>query len=137
MNQREHAGADHGKDRHGLGKAADGVAPGLLEEQENGGDQGSGVADTDPPNEVDDREAPRDGLSNGPDADALEEQPGDRNQQHRGSAAGDAKECKPAKRRVRRKHDARDLFGNRLEGLTQAYDAEFTGLGIDARVSSF
>ena len=137
VDEREHAGADHGEDGHGLGEAADGVAPGLLEEQQNGGDQGAGVADTDPPDEVDDGEAPGHRLRDGPDANALEEEPGNRNEQHRCARARDAEDGQPAQRRVRGEHDARDLFGYRLEGLTLPDDSEFSGCGIDARIAFF
>ena len=59
VQQGEHAGASHREQRHRLGEAVDRVTPGLLEQQQNRGDQRAGVADTDPPHEVDDREAPR------------------------------------------------------------------------------
>ena len=58
VQQREHAGASHGEQRHGFGETVDGVAPGLLQQQQNGGDQRTGVTDTDPPDEIDDGEAP-------------------------------------------------------------------------------
>ncbi len=128
MNQREHAGADHGKNRHGLGKAADRVAPALLEQQQNRRDQRAGVADADPPDKVDDGKAPGHRLRDGPDADALQEQPGHRHQQHRRAAARHAEECKPAQRRVRREHNARDLFGDRLEGLARRNDPDIPRL---------
>ena len=76
VDERKGAGADDGKDGHRLGEAVDRVAPGLLEQQKNGRDQRAGVADTDPPDEVDDGEAPGTGDGNTPDADALVEQPG-------------------------------------------------------------
>jgi hypothetical protein len=95
VNQREHACADHGKDSHGLGEAVDGVAPALLEEQENGGDEGAGVADADPPDEVDDGESPGHGLGDGPDSGAFKEQPGHRREQQGGTRAAEAKESEP------------------------------------------
>jgi hypothetical protein len=61
VDQREHAGADYGKDGHGLGEAADGVAPLLLEQQQNCRDERAGVADAYPPNKIDDGESPSDG----------------------------------------------------------------------------
>ena len=86
VDEREHAGADDGKNRHGFGETVDGVAPALLEQQQNGGDQRPGVADADPPDEVDDGEAPGYRLRDGPDAGAHQEQPGHRGQQQGGAA---------------------------------------------------
>ena len=77
MQKRENAGASHGEKRHSFGEAVDGCAPLLIEQKENGGDQRAGVADTDPPDEVDDGEAPADGDVDAPDADALDDQPAD------------------------------------------------------------
>jgi hypothetical protein len=48
------------KQRHGFGETVDRIAPRLIQQQQNRRDQRSGVADTDPPDEVDDREAPAD-----------------------------------------------------------------------------
>ena len=133
VDHREHAGADHGKDGHGLGEAADRVAPSLLEEQQNRGDQRARVADADPPNEVDDRKSPAHRLRHAPDADALKEQPGERHHQQGGPYAAYAEKGKPAQRRARRQHDARDLFGDRPEGLPRRNHAVFAGRGIDPR----
>ena len=48
-----------------------------LKSKKDGGDQRAGVADTDPPDEIDDGEAPAHGdIGDAPDADALEKQPG-------------------------------------------------------------
>ena len=135
VNERKHAGADHGKDGHGLGEAADGVAPALLEQQQDGRDQRAGVADADPPDEVDDGKAPGNRLGDGPDAGALEEQPGKGDHQHGGPAAGQREKGKPAQRRVRRKHNARDLLGDRPEGLARPDDAVLSGRGIDSGVA--
>ena len=96
VQQREHAGASHGEQRHGFGKAVDGVAPRLLQQQQNGGDERAGVADTDPPDEVDDGEAPGHRDLDAPDADAADEQVGDRDQQQHHEHARDDKSCQPA-----------------------------------------
>jgi hypothetical protein len=137
VNDREDSGAGHGEDGHGLGKAADGVAPSLLEEQQNGRDQRAGVADADPPDEIDNRKAPGHGLRDGPDADALEEQPGQRHHEHSCAAASKSEESKPAHGRVRREHDAHDLLGDGPEGLARRDHAVFAGCGIDPLVSGF
>ena len=52
----------------------------LPQQQQNGRDQRSGVADTDPPDEVDDGESPADRDVHAPNANALVEQPADRQQ---------------------------------------------------------
>src|SRR5277367_3395174 len=117
VNQREQTGADHGKDGHGFSEAVDRVAPALLKEQQNGRDQRSGMADTDPPHKVDDGEAPRHRLRDTPDTGAAQEEPGNRDEQHRGPASSQHKAAKPAERRMAGEHDARELFGKRLEGV--------------------
>ena len=58
---REHGRAHDGEDRHRLGEAADRHAPLLPEQEQDRGDQRAGVTDADPPDEVDDGEAPADG----------------------------------------------------------------------------
>ena len=50
------------------------------------------------------------GMRDGPDADALQEQPGHRDQQHADEPARQHETRKPAQRRVRREHDARNLL---------------------------
>jgi len=134
VDDRKERGAGHGEDRHRLGETADRIPPALFEEQQNGRDQRTGVADTDPPDEVDDREAPRDRHRNGPDADAHQEQPKYRHQQYGGSTAGDCEQGKPAERRVRGEHNARDLLSDRTEGLAGRDNAIFPGGGINAVV---
>ena len=64
-------GAGDGEERHRLGEAVDRRPPRLLEQQQDRGDQRAGVADADPPDEVDDVEAPADRDVVAPDADAL------------------------------------------------------------------
>ena len=74
MDQREQASLHDREYGHGLSKAVDGGAPALLEQQKNRGDQRSGVANTDPPDKVDDGEAPANRNIDAPDASALEEE---------------------------------------------------------------
>ncbi len=50
------------------------VRQSCFKQEQNRGDQRSGVADTDPPDEVDDRESPGDRDVDAPDADAFGEQ---------------------------------------------------------------
>ena len=68
----------HREERHRLREPVDAGAPLLLEEEEDGRDQRPGVADADPPDEVDDSEGPADRDVGPPHPDAL----GDR--QHHG-----------------------------------------------------
>ena len=60
VEHREDRRAGHREDRHRFGEAADRHAPLLLEQQQDRRDQRAGVADADPPDEVDDRERPAD-----------------------------------------------------------------------------
>ncbi len=76
VDDRVHAGHGHREQGHGLGEAVDRGAPPLLEEEQDGADQGAGVADADPPDEVGDVEGPADRDVVAPDADALEAAPG-------------------------------------------------------------
>ena len=59
VEDREDRRAQDREDRHRFGEAADRHAPLLLEEQQNRRDERAGVADADPPDEVDDVERPR------------------------------------------------------------------------------
>ena len=96
VQQRKHAGASHGEQRHGFGETVDRVAPGLLQQQQDGRDQRAGVADTDPPHEVDDGEAPCHRNLNAPDADAHQEQVSDRHHQQAHQAHADEQAQQPA-----------------------------------------
>ena len=82
MQDREEPGAGDGEQRHRLGEPVDRRPPRLLEQQQDRRDQRAGVADADPPDEVDDGEAPADRDVDAPDADALHQQIGDRDHQH-------------------------------------------------------
>ena len=115
--QREHAGAGHGEQRHGFGEAVDGVAPGLLQQQQNGRDQRAGVADTDPPHEVDDGEAPGHRDVDAPDADAHQKQVGDRRHQQRHQAHADGQAAQPAQADGPLQHGIGDRVGHDAEGL--------------------
>ena len=74
VEDRVHAGTGDREERHRLGEPVDRRPPLLPEEEEDRGDQRPGVADADPPDEVDDVEAPADGDVDAPDADALHEE---------------------------------------------------------------
>ena len=94
--QREQQRADDREQRHRLGEAVDRRAPLLLEQQQDRGDQRAGVADTDPPDEVDDAERPADRDVVPPDADALVQRPGDGDHQHAEQRQRDGEAGPPA-----------------------------------------
>ncbi len=83
----------------------------------NGGDQRAGVADTDPPHEVDDGESPADGDGDAPDARALDEQVADGVQHHHGQQEDDAEAEEPSVRGGTGQHDGADLVRDRGEGV--------------------
>ena len=67
-----------------------------MQEEKNGGNQRAGVANTDPPDEVDDGESPADGDVDAPDADAFEEQIPDGVEHHHRHQEDDAETQDPA-----------------------------------------
>ena len=73
MQHGKESGAGYGKKRHGFGETVDGIAPGLPEQKQNGGNQRAGVADSDPPDKVDDGKSPSGGDGDAPNAYALQE----------------------------------------------------------------
>ena len=137
VQDREHPGAGHREQRHRLGEAVDRGAPLLAQQQQDRRDQRAGVADADPPDEVDDREAPADGDVDAPDPDAPEQQPGEREQQHVHDRERDREADEPAERRLLREHEARDLVGDAREGVAGADDRRLDAdRGLDARAAS-
>src|SRR5690606_24665363 len=83
-------------------------------EQQNRRDQRAGVADTDPPDEVDDGKTPADRVVDAPDAGALEHQVDQRHQQELQDAEADQEADEPAERRLA-DDEATDLVGDRPE----------------------
>ena len=59
VDSREDRGAGDGKQRHRFGEPVDGGPPRLPQQQQDRGNQRAGVADADPPYEVDDGKCPR------------------------------------------------------------------------------
>ena len=112
VHQREDQRAGDREERHRFREPVDRRAPVLLEEEQDRGDQRPGVADTDPPDEVDDRKAPADRDVDAPDARALEEQVREREAQHRQAHQADEKAEEPAERVTPRQDDRRDFLGN-------------------------
>ena len=58
----------HCEQRHRLSKPVDRIAPLLSEQKQDGGNQGPGVANADPPDEIDDGKAPADRDVDSPNA---------------------------------------------------------------------
>ncbi len=112
MEDREHAGASDGKQRHGFRKTVDGVAPRLAQQKKDGGDQRSGVADSDPPDKVDDGESPADGNVHAPHADALKEQERDAIEHPLQNDEADEEAQNPALRNGLFQHDRADFVRN-------------------------
>jgi hypothetical protein len=117
VDQREQPGAGDREQRHRFGEAVDRGAPGLAKEEQNRGDQRAGVADADPPDEVDDVERPADRSVVAPDADTGDEQISQRVEQHHHQQEGDAEADVPPARRLPR-DDLGDLVGHRPGGVT-------------------
>src|SRR5262249_12524818 len=92
------------------------------EEQQDCRDQRAGVADADPPDEVDDRKAPADRDVDAPDPRALDEQPRDREEEHRHDAERDDETDEPAGAKPRPQHGGSDLVSDRAERLALTDD---------------
>jgi hypothetical protein len=82
VRQRKHPGANHREQCHRFGEPINGGAPFLQQEQENGGDERSGVANPNPPDEIHNREPPGDGNVDPPNADSKIKQVAQCDQQH-------------------------------------------------------
>ncbi len=105
------ASAHDREDCHRFGEAIDACSPVLFEEEQNGGDQRSGVADADPEHEVHDRPAPRDGLVVAPHTHAGGDQQQDGQAQH-ARAAGADEQQHPPHRRGRHQVETGDRIGH-------------------------
>jgi len=125
----EEPGAGDGEQRHRLGEAVDRGAPRLVQQQQDGGDQRAGMADPDPPDEVDDGEAPRHGDIDAPNPNAGGEEIGDgvEQQHHQGERQPEAEE--PTPRRSAGEHDGADLVGDGGIGLSMGEDGRLRTTG--------
>ena len=81
VHDRIHAGLGHRKQRHGFSETVDRRAPLLSQQQQDRGDQGAGVTDSDPPDEVENVDSPGDGNVDAPESDTDKEKVRDRQQQ--------------------------------------------------------
>ena len=94
VNNREQAGANHGKDRHGFGRAIDRSPPLLPKQKQDRRDQGPGMPDADPKDKVGDVEGPADGSIQPPGSDAHNKLVADRRHSQEENAEGQ-QECQP------------------------------------------
>src|SRR5215469_9316793 len=92
------------------------------------------MADSDPPHEVDDREAPADRDVDTPDPGAFYKQVSEREQQHHGDQEGHAEAHEPSCRGRARQDDGADLVGNRAEGMSRLDDRRWRVRGDFFRV---
>ena len=67
-----------------------------MQQKQDRGDERARVTDPDPPDEIRDREAPRDRHVHAPDADAFDQQPADREVHHHEKSEGDREPAEPA-----------------------------------------
>src|SRR5271155_2095607 len=119
MEERECARASNGEERHGFGEAVDGSTPFLVEQKKDGGDERSGMANANPPNEIDDGESPRDGNADSPDAHTFEQEICDGDVEDHQQAEADGKTNHPALRRASSEDDRADFVRNAAEGLAR------------------
>ena len=129
MNQGKEASLHDGKNRHGLGKTVDRCTPRLLKQQQNGGNQRAGVADTDPPNKINDGEAPSDRDGHAPNTHAFDKQIADRSLQHTKKSHGNGNDQYPEDRGVLSEHYPGKAVRNGAEGLARADDRRPYTLG--------
>src|SRR5205814_1214686 len=85
------------------------------------GDERARVANTDPPHEIDDREAPADGDVDAPDTRAFDDQPADGNGHHPHDTEGDQKSNIPAEGGWAGQDDRADFVGDRPVGIPGTY----------------
>src|SRR6266478_5929609 len=109
MDKWKNSGAGYGKQRHGLGKPVDGGAPLLPQKQKDRGNQRARVADSNPPDEVNNRKPPSNRNLNSPDPHADDEKISDgiQKQHHERERSGEAQN--PSLRRSADQNDGADL----------------------------
>ena len=98
--------------RHRFRESIDRRAPLLTQEEQDRGDQRAGVADADPPDEVDDVHAPSDRMVDAEDADAFSDQEGDGEGEETDEAEGDEEPEEPAERRLAAQDDRGNVIGD-------------------------
>ena len=111
MEQRENTRAHHRENCHRLGGPVNRGAPALFEQTQHGRNQCSGVANTNPENEVNNRPTPIDRIRQAPDTHTGTDQP---YQSHAGERCGDQgdRHADPPPHRCFGLNDATDLIGD-------------------------
>ena len=74
VKQRENTCAHHGKEGHRLRKAVNSRSPVLVKQEQDSGNKGSGVSNTDPPDQVHNSETPANGVVDTPKSETFPEQ---------------------------------------------------------------
>ena len=85
--------------------------------QQNGGNEGSRVSNTDPPNKINNWERPPDRLVCSPNANTLCNEPDDGDQQHLHHHERNSKAKEPMKRRLFLQRQITDLVSNSRERM--------------------
>src|SRR5712691_7561231 len=111
MKHRKQAGAGYRKQRHRFRKAIYRVTPRLPQKQKNCRNQSAGVTDSNPPNKIDDGEAPPHRDIHAPDAHTSHEQVADGVEHHHGDEERDAEAEEPSHRYRTDEYDGTDLVG--------------------------
>jgi hypothetical protein len=112
VEDRIHTGLGHGEKRHRFGEAVDRSTPALSQQKQDRGDQCSCVTDTDPPDEVENVDAPGDGNVDAPQSDTDEQQVRHRQQHQLKQRKRDRKAEEPRQRRLSFQDDRADLVGH-------------------------
>ena len=95
MQDRVQRGADHCHQRHQLRQPVEGMAPGPLDQQQQGRDKGARVADPQPPDVIEDAKSPMHRLIIAPHAHAIAQQHSDRAQVHQQQHQADTEHPAP------------------------------------------
>ena len=119
MEHRIHARLRHGEKGHCLGEAVDRGPPLLPQQEQDRRDERAGVADSDPPDEVDDRESPSDRRVDSPDPDPAHEEHADGEKEEDRQQESDAEPDRPEDRSLARQNDGRDLVRDGAECVSR------------------
>src|SRR5690349_24734440 len=99
-----------------------------MQQQQNRGNQGAGMSDPDPPDEIYDSESPSHGNVYAPNSHTDGEEYGYRVEEHQQQQKRNAESQEPARASALAKNDRADLVGygrNRVAGLDHPWLADF------------
>src|SRR4029078_5366614 len=114
-----HTSLCDGEESHRFRKSIDRRSPLLTKQEKNRGNQCARVTDSDPPNKVEDVDAPRDRNVHAPKADTYKNQVDDRQQHQLEKRKGNRKAKEPRQRSSALQNNRADLVGNRCERQTR------------------